>query len=63
MARLDERLDRVFDPKTAKVLTGALDLRTVGDLLRHYPRRYDKRGELPRSAMATRSRCWPRSPP
>jgi ATP-dependent DNA helicase RecG len=46
MARLDERLDRVFDPKTAKVLTGALELRTVGDLLRHYPRRYDKRGEL-----------------
>jgi ATP-dependent DNA helicase RecG len=46
MARLDDRLDRVFDPRTAKVLVGALDLHTVGDLLRHYPRRYDKHGEL-----------------
>ncbi len=46
MARLDERLDRVFDPKTAKVLTGGLDLHTVGDLLRHYPRRYERHGEL-----------------
>src|ERR1039457_4550356 len=46
MARLDERLDRVFDPRTAKVLTGALDLRTVGDLLHHYPRRDEKHGEL-----------------
>src|SRR5216684_1191210 len=46
MARLDERLDRVFGSKTAKVLTGALDLHTVGDLLRHYPRRYEKHGEL-----------------
>src|ERR1700730_4139823 len=46
MATLDERLDRVFDPKTAKVLTGGLDLHTVGDLLRHYPRRYERHGEL-----------------
>jgi ATP-dependent DNA helicase RecG len=46
MARLDERLDRVFDPRTAKVLVGALDLHTVGDLLRHYPRRYERHGEL-----------------
>ena len=46
MARLDERLDRVFGSKTAKVLTGALDLHTVGDLLRHYPRRYERHGEL-----------------
>jgi ATP-dependent DNA helicase RecG len=46
MARLDERLDRVLGSKTAKVLADALDLHTTGDLLRHYPRRYDKRGEL-----------------
>jgi ATP-dependent DNA helicase RecG len=30
----------------AKALDRALELRTVGDLLRHYPRRYEKRGEL-----------------
>ena len=31
---------------TAKVLEEALGLRTVGDLLRHYPRRYVERGAL-----------------
>ena len=31
---------------TAKVLEDALGLRTVGDLLRHYPRRYAERGRL-----------------
>ena len=31
---------------TAKVLEEALELRTVGDLLRHYPRRYAERGRL-----------------
>src|ERR1019366_10625009 len=46
MARLDERLDRGFDPRTAEVLAGALDLRTVGDLVPPYPRRYEKHGEL-----------------
>ena len=46
MARLEDRLDREFDARTAKVLASALDLHTVGDLLRHYPRRYEKRGEL-----------------
>jgi ATP-dependent DNA helicase RecG len=46
MARLDDRLDREFDPKTAKVLARALDVHTVGELLRHYPRRYEQRGEL-----------------
>jgi ATP-dependent DNA helicase RecG len=46
MARLDDALDREFDPKTAKVLARALDVHTVGELLRHYPRRYEQRGEL-----------------
>jgi ATP-dependent DNA helicase RecG len=46
MARLDDRLDREFDPRTAKVLARALDVHTVGELLRHYPRRYEQRGEL-----------------
>jgi ATP-dependent DNA helicase RecG len=31
---------------TATVLEQALELRTVGDLLRHYPRRYVERGKL-----------------
>ncbi len=46
MARLDDRLDREFDPRTAKVLARALDVHTVGELLRHYPRRYEQRGDL-----------------
>ena len=32
--------------RTAKVLERTLGLHTVGDLLRHYPRRYQARGEL-----------------
>ena len=46
MVRLDDPLDREFGPKTAKVLARALDVHTVGELLRHYPRRYEQRGEL-----------------
>ena len=32
--------------RTAKALAEKLDLHTLGDLLRYYPRRYDRRGEL-----------------
>jgi ATP-dependent DNA helicase RecG len=32
--------------RAAKVLERTLGLRTVGDLLRHYPRRYQERGDL-----------------
>ena len=32
--------------KTAKVLAAALELDTVGDLLDHFPRRYEERGKL-----------------
>jgi ATP-dependent DNA helicase RecG len=39
-------LNRLLGPKTAKTLAESLDLHTAGDLLRHYPRRYAKRGEL-----------------
>ncbi len=46
MARLDDPLDREFGPKTAKTLARALDVHTVGELLRYYPRRYEQRGEL-----------------
>ncbi|MCP9983612.1 ATP-dependent DNA helicase RecG [Actinomadura madurae] len=46
MANLDEPLGKVLGDKTAKALEKGLDLRTVGDLLHHYPRRYAHRGEL-----------------
>src|ERR1700689_2197148 len=46
MAVLQAPLRLVVGAKAAKRLDSALGLRTVGDLLRHYPRRYDKRGEL-----------------
>ncbi|MDF5753326.1 ATP-dependent DNA helicase RecG [Spongiactinospora sp. TRM90649] len=46
MTRFDEPLGRALDPKTAKLLESSLGLSTVGDLLRHYPRRYAERGEL-----------------
>ncbi|MCG5214483.1 ATP-dependent DNA helicase RecG [Streptosporangium sp. KLBMP 9127] len=42
----DEPLAKALDPKTAKLLGSVLDVSTVGDLLRHYPRRYAERGEL-----------------
>jgi ATP-dependent DNA helicase RecG len=45
---LDQRLAGVVGERTAKLLEKQLDLRTVGDLLAHYPRRYVKRGELSR---------------
>ncbi len=38
-------LGKAVGPKTAKALA-ALDLHTVDDLLRHYPRRYVEHGEL-----------------
>ncbi len=43
---LDEPLRAVVGGTTAKKLAAGLDLHTVGDLLRHYPRRYAQRGEL-----------------
>jgi ATP-dependent DNA helicase RecG len=46
MAALDSRLVSIVGDKTAKVLAEQLELHTVGDLLRHYPRRYVVRGEL-----------------
>jgi ATP-dependent DNA helicase RecG len=39
-------LDRVIGKKTAAAMAEGLDLHTVGDLLRHYPRRYARRGEM-----------------
>ncbi|HEX3310949.1 MAG TPA: ATP-dependent DNA helicase RecG, partial [Streptosporangiaceae bacterium] len=46
MTTLSEPLNRALGPKTAKALEAAFGMQTVGDLLRHYPRRYYTRGEL-----------------
>jgi ATP-dependent DNA helicase RecG len=42
----EERLRNVVGDATAKKLAAAFDMATVNDLLRHYPRRYAKLGEL-----------------
>jgi len=46
MADLESKLSSVIGDRTAKVLTDTFDIKTVGDLMRHYPRRYLVRGEL-----------------
>jgi ATP-dependent DNA helicase RecG len=38
-------LERVLGARTAKPMADSLDLHTVRDLLRHYPRRFATRGE------------------
>ena len=43
---LSESLTRALGPRTGKPLDAIFGLRTAGDLLRHYPRRYYTRGEL-----------------
>ncbi len=45
---LTTELHKVLGPKTAKAMATSLGLHTVRDLLRHYPRRYAKRGEMAR---------------
>jgi ATP-dependent DNA helicase RecG len=46
VAGMDTALTDVVGGRTADALEKALGLETVGDLLRHYPRRYAERGEL-----------------
>lgn len=46
MGDLENKLSNVVGDRTAKVLYDAFAIKTVGDLLRHYPRRYMVRGEL-----------------
>ncbi|MGH3852575.1 MAG: ATP-dependent DNA helicase RecG [Pseudonocardiaceae bacterium] len=46
MAGMDDALDRVLDAKSAALLAGQLAVYTVGELLRHYPRRYADQGQL-----------------
>jgi ATP-dependent DNA helicase RecG len=43
---LDAKLANALGGRTAAALEKGLGLRTVGDLLSHYPRRYARRGEL-----------------
>ncbi|MDX3312890.1 helicase-related protein [Streptomyces sp. NPDC054884] len=43
---LEEPLTSVLGPATAKVMAEHLGLHSVGDLLHHYPRRYEERGQL-----------------
>ena len=46
MGDLDNKLSNVVGDRTAKVLADAFGITSVGDLMRHYPRRYMVRGEL-----------------
>ncbi|GAA2983609.1 ATP-dependent DNA helicase RecG [Streptomyces flavovirens] len=46
MSAFDEPLKKLLGGPTAKVMAEHLDLHTVGDLLHHYPRRYEERGRL-----------------
>jgi ATP-dependent DNA helicase RecG len=48
MATIRDPLRLVVGDKAAKALDAAFGLRTVGDLLGHYPRRYARHGELTR---------------
>src|SRR5947209_1541272 len=46
MTAIDDSLGPLLGKKSADALADGLNLHTVGDLLRHYPRRYDERGKL-----------------
>jgi ATP-dependent DNA helicase RecG len=39
-------LDRLLGDRTARAFARHLGLKTVADLLQHFPRRYSSRGEL-----------------
>ncbi|AEV88207.1 ATP-dependent DNA helicase RecG [Actinoplanes sp. SE50] len=45
MTTTDTPLTKVLGAKTAKALAEHLELHTAGDLIYHFPRRYDERGE------------------
>ncbi|MDV6012860.1 ATP-dependent DNA helicase RecG [Haloechinothrix sp. LS1_15] len=46
MSGLGDELTPLIGAKSAAPLAGSLGIETVGDLLRHYPRRYAERGQL-----------------
>jgi ATP-dependent DNA helicase RecG len=45
MTTVDTPLKQVLGDRTAKALATHLELHTAGDLIYHFPRRYDQRGE------------------
>jgi ATP-dependent DNA helicase RecG len=46
VAQLENKVSAVVGDRTAKVLETSFGIKTIGDLMRHYPRRYMVRGEL-----------------
>jgi len=46
VAQLENKVSAVVGDRTAKVLESTFGIKTIGDLMRHYPRRYMVRGEL-----------------
>ena len=46
MAQLENKVSAVVGDRTAKVLESTFGIKSIGDLMRHYPRRYMVRGEL-----------------
>ena len=46
MANLENKVSSVIGDRTAKVLEATFGVKNIGDLMRHYPRRYMVRGEL-----------------
>jgi len=46
VAQLESKVSAVVGDRTAKVLENTFGIKSVGDLMRHYPRRYMVRGEL-----------------
>jgi len=46
VAHLENKVSAVVGDRTAKVLETTFGIRSIGDLMRHYPRRYMVRGEL-----------------
>ena len=61
MISLDSPVASVLGAQTkqgkAKKITDGLGLRTVGDLLHHFPRRYVRTASSPRSRSSTAARC------
>jgi ATP-dependent DNA helicase RecG len=46
VAQLEKKVSAVVGDRTAKVLETTFGIKSIGDLMRHYPRRYMVRGEL-----------------
>jgi ATP-dependent DNA helicase RecG len=46
VAQLENKVSGVVGDRTAKVLETTFGIKSIGDLMRHYPRRYMVRGEL-----------------